>query len=85
MFPTIWLGGWIFVPFVGLLLTIGGFYCILHLIPRSQQGANVRTDVIAVKASYWAIVVGLMCTAFWLLAAVLIRSLLILKAAQIIH
>jgi hypothetical protein len=85
VFPGVALAGWVFVPIVGLSLILGGFWCLLHLIPRSQQNANVRTDIFAVRASYWAIVVGLLCTAVWLLSAVLVRSLVILKATQVIH
>jgi len=84
-FPSVTLAGWIFVPIVGLSLTLGGFWCLLRLIPKSQQNPNVRTDIFAVRASYWAIVVGLACTAVWLVSAVLVRSLVILKAWQIIH
>jgi hypothetical protein len=85
VFPGVTLAGWIFVPIVGLSLTFGGFWCLLRVIPRTQQNANVRTDIFAVRASYWAIVVGLVCTAVWLLSAVLVRSLVMLKATQVIH
>ncbi len=85
MFPNAFLGGWLFVPFVSLFLAGWGFYCLLYLIPRTQQNANVRTDIFAVRASYWAIVVGLLCMTAWILSAIVIRSLLMLKAVQIIH
>ncbi len=85
MFPSVTLAGWIFAPFVGLLLTWWGFYCLLRVIPRSQQNANVRTDAFAVRASYWAIGVGLGSTAAWLLSAILVRSLAILKATQVLR
>jgi hypothetical protein len=85
VFPGVTLAGWIFVPFVGLLLTFGGLGCLLYLVPRSKQDANLRTDIFAVKACYWLIVVGLVCTSIWLLSAVLVRSLVVLKATQVIH
>lgn len=85
MFPGVTLAGWIFVPFVGLFLTFGGFVCLLYLVPRSKQNPNVRTDIFAVKACYWAIVAGLVCTTIWLLSAVVVRSLVILKDTKVIH
>lgn len=85
MYPGVSLAGWVFVPIIGLLLVAWGFLCLIWLIPRSQQNASVRTDVFAVRASYWAIVVGMVCTASWLLSAVLVRSLVMLKASGVVH
>ena len=84
MFPGVTLAGWIFVPFVALSLAGWGFSCLLYFIPRTQHNPNVRTDIFAVRASYWAIVLGLACTAVWLLSAVLIRSLVVLRAFQVV-
>jgi len=85
MVPSVTLGGWLFVPIIGLVLAAWGFFCLLYLIPRTQQNSNVRTDIFAVRACYWVIIAGLMCTTVWLLSAVLVRSLAILKATQILH
>jgi hypothetical protein len=85
MYPGLSLAGWVFVPVIGLLLVLGGFWCLLRLIPRSQEKASVRTDLFAVRASYWAIVVGLVCTGAWLLSAVLVRTLVMLKATGVTH
>jgi hypothetical protein len=85
MFPNVWFAGWIFVPFIGLVLAGWGFYCLLYLIPRTKQDPNFRTDIFAIRASYWSIVVGLACMIVWVLSAVVLRFLVILKAAQVIH
>jgi hypothetical protein len=82
MLPSVTFAGWIFVPIIGGLLTAWGFFCLLYLIPRTQKNPNVRTDVSAVKASYWAIVVGLASTGAWLLSAIILRSMAILRATQ---
>ena len=85
MYPSVTLAGWVFVPIIGSVLILGGFWCLLRLIPASQEKAHVRTDIFAVRASYWAIIVGMVCTAAWLLSAVLVRSLVMLKATGVIH
>jgi hypothetical protein len=85
MFPGPLFGGWITVPFIGIAIAGWGFVCLLYLIPRTQGNPNVRTDIFSVKASYWAIIVGLVCTSAWLLSAVIIRSLVILRVTQNLH
>jgi hypothetical protein len=85
MFPNVWFAGWFFVPFISLALAVGGFYSLLYLIPRSKQDPNYRTDIFAIKASYWSIIVGLGCMIVWVFSAVATRLLVILKATQVIH
>jgi hypothetical protein len=85
MFPSVTLAGWILVPIAGLALTGGGFGCLFYLIPPVRHTGNVRTELYLAKASYWAIIAGLLCTTVWLLMAVVVRSLVILKSFHVIH
>jgi hypothetical protein len=85
MFPSVTYGGWVFVPIIGLSLIVWGFLCLMYLIPRGKGDSNVRTDVFSVRASYMTIVVGLACTTVWVLSAVVVRCLAILKFAHIMH
>jgi hypothetical protein len=85
MFPIVWFTGWIFVPIAGVLLAWWGFHCLLHLIPRTQENPNVRTDFFVLRASYWSIIVGLVCIAVWLLAAIVVDSMAVLKALQVLR
>jgi hypothetical protein len=70
---------------MGLLLAGWGFYCLLRLIPRTQQNPNVRTDIFVLRASYCSIIVGLVCIAVWLLAVIVVDSIAALKALQVLR
>lgn len=83
MFPYVWFAGWILEPLVGLAVAGWGFHCLLHLIPQTHDNPNVRTDIFLLKASYWSIIVGLLCIAVWVLAAIFVDSVVILKAFHI--
>ena len=76
---------WLFVPVLGLLIARWGFRCLLYLIPKTQQNPNLRTDIFLERASYWSIVVGLGCTAVWLLAAIAVDSIAVLKGLQVLR
>jgi hypothetical protein len=83
MFPIVWFAGWILVPVAGVSLASWGFYCLLRLIPRTQEkNPNVRTDFFVLRASYGSIIVGLVCIAVWLLAAIVVDSMAVLKGVQ---
>ena len=47
--------------------------------------SETRAEFYLARASYWAIILGLVCTTVWLLAAVIVRSLAMLKAFQVIR
>jgi hypothetical protein len=85
MLTVLTLAGWVFVPLLGLLMAGWGFRCLLYLIPQTQQSPNLRTDIFLLKASYWSIVVGLVCTAAWLLAAVAVDSIAVLETLRVLR
>jgi len=85
MFPSITLAGWVAVPITGVVLVLGGFGCLFYLIPPARHTSNIRVELYLAKASYSAIIVGLGCTTVWLLAAVLVRSLAVLKFWNVVH
>ena len=85
MLPFLTLTGWIFVPLFGLLVAAWGFRCLLYLIPRTQQNPNFRTDVFLIRASYWSIIMGLVCSAAWLLASVAVDSIAVLETLRVLR
>jgi hypothetical protein len=85
MLPSLTMAGWILAPVVGLLLAGWGFYCLLCLIPQTQQNPNVRTDIFVQRASLWSIVVGLACTAAWLVAAIVVDSIAVLETLRVLR
>lgn len=85
MFPGVTLAGWVIVPIVGGVLIVGGFACLFYLIPPTRHTSSTRVELYLTKASYGAIVVGLVCTTSWLLAAVVVRSLAVLKFWSVVH
>lgn len=84
MWPHYTVAGWVLVPLIGLAFIGFGYTSLVKWIPNSPTKDALRTDFLSARASYWMIGVGLVMVVLWAAAAVLVRSLAMLKSLRVI-
>ena len=73
------------VLLAGLLPLAGGILGLFYFLPRARGDQPGRADFFLARASYWAIIAGLICTSFLAMCGTLVCSLSILESLHILR
>lgn len=78
-------GGSIPVALLGSLFVILGYASLTWWLPARTNTSQPRADVYVARISNWFVATGLSLIVLWAVARIVVRSLLVLKQAGVIH